>query len=96
MKDLIVRVMGEANDEAEHGGWCDTELAASEQKRTKRLKVNKLHVDADQLKTSIAKLTEEVADLTSAMTEATKFRHAKGGRNAETVKGKHRQLLHKR
>merc|ERR1711920_709268 len=32
IKDLIVRLMEEANEEAEHKGWCDTELSTNEQK----------------------------------------------------------------
>ena len=31
IKDLIVRVMEEANKEAEHKGWCGTELSTNEQ-----------------------------------------------------------------
>merc|ERR1719482_482454 len=33
IKDLIVRLMEEAGEEAEHKGWCDTELASNKQTR---------------------------------------------------------------
>merc|ERR1719407_220023 len=36
IKDLIVRLMEEANEEAEHKGWCDTELGTNEQTRTQK------------------------------------------------------------
>jgi len=36
IKDLLVRLMEEANDEAEHKGWCDTELSTNEQTRKEK------------------------------------------------------------
>merc|ERR1712129_614934 len=36
IKDLITRLMEEANDEAEHKGWCDTELSTNEQTRKEK------------------------------------------------------------
>merc|ERR1719371_125604 len=38
IKDLIVRLMEEANEEAEHKGWCDTELSTNEQTREAKKK----------------------------------------------------------
>jgi histone H3/H4 len=93
IKDLIVKLMEEANDEASHKGWCDTELATNE--KTRRMKteaVELLHANIDELTASIAKLTEElaelskaVADLTAAMAEATKLRAEEKETNAQTV-----------
>lgn len=59
IKDLIVRLMEEANEEAEHKGWCDTELSTNEQTRKEKTEVvETLHAEIDQLEASIAKLTE--------------------------------------
>ena len=35
-QDLIVRLMEEANQETEHKGWCDTELATNKVGRRDR------------------------------------------------------------
>jgi prefoldin subunit 5 len=93
IKDLIVKLMDEANEEASHKGWCDTELATNE--KTRRMKteaVELLNANIDELETSIAKLTEElaalsqaVADLDKAMEEATKLRGEEKEKNAQTV-----------
>jgi septal ring factor EnvC (AmiA/AmiB activator) len=70
IKDLIVRLMEEANEEAEHKGWCDTELSTNEQTRKEKTEaVETLHAEIDQLEASIAKLTEDIADLTKAVAE---------------------------
>jgi len=93
IKDLIVRLMEEANDEAEHKGWCDTELSTNEQTRKEKTEaVETLHAEIDQLQASIAKLTEdigtlskEVADLDAAMAKATELRTAEKATNSETI-----------
>merc|ERR1712061_785388 len=94
IKDLITRLMEEANEEAEHKGWCDTELSTNEQTRKEKTEaVETLHAEIDQLEASIAKLTEDIADLTkavaeldAAMAKATKLRTEEKAKNTETIK----------
>jgi hypothetical protein len=72
IKDLIVRLMEEANEEAEQKGWCDTELTTHEQTRNEKTEaVETLMAEIDELEASIAKLTEDIAGLTDAVTELT-------------------------
>jgi len=93
IKDLIVRLMEEANEEAEHKGWCDTELSTNEQTRKEKTEaVETLHAEIDQLQASIAKLTEDVgelskavAELDAAMAKATKLRTEEKATNTETI-----------
>jgi len=93
IKDLITKLMEEANEEAEHKGWCDTELATNEKTRKEKTEaVETLHAEIDQLEASIAKLTEEIADLTkalseldSAMAKATQLRGDEKAKNTETI-----------
>merc|ERR1719213_904220 len=93
IKDLIVRLMEEANEEAEHKGWCDTELSTNEQTRKEKTQaVETLHAEIDELEASIAKLTEDitslteaVAELDAAVSEATKLRQEEKSKNTETI-----------
>jgi prefoldin subunit 5 len=93
IKDLIVRLMEEANEEAEHKGWCDTELSTNEQTRKEKTEaVETLHAEIDQLEASIAKLTEDIAELTkavaeldAAMAKATTLRAEEKAKNTETI-----------
>merc|ERR1711879_686820 len=67
IKDLITKLMEEANEEAEHKGWCDTELSTNEKTRKEKTEaVETLHAEIDQLEASIAKLGEDIAELTKA------------------------------
>mmetsp|Transcript_74570 Transcript_74570/g.129335 ORF Transcript_74570/g.129335 Transcript_74570/m.129335 type:complete len:670 (-) Transcript_74570:79-2088(-) len=94
IKDLIVKLMDEANEEATHKGWCDTELATNEQTRKeKTATIESLNAEIDELTASIALTTEQIAELTAAvadldakMAEATKLRAEENEKNAQTVK----------
>ena len=67
IKDLIVKLMEEANGEAEQKGYCDMELATNEQTRKEKTEaVEGLHADIDELEATIQQLTEEISDLTKA------------------------------
>jgi len=93
IKDLITKLLEEANEEAEHKGWCDAELATNEQTRKEKTEaVETLHSEIDQLQASIAQLTESITELTeavaaldAAVAKATKIREEEKAKNAETV-----------
>merc|ERR1740130_2265365 len=93
IKELIVRLMEEANEEAEHKGWGDTELSTNEQTRKEKTEsVETLHAEIDMLEASIAKLTEDISNLTkavaeldAAMAKATKLRSEEKATNTETI-----------
>merc|ERR550537_112695 len=93
IKDLIVRLMEEANEEAEHKGWCDTELSTNEQTRKEKTSaVETLHAEIDELTASIAKATQEITDLTAeiadidkAVAEATEIREKEKAENTQTI-----------
>jgi len=94
IKNLIVRLMEEANEEAEHKGWCDTELSTNEQTRKEKTEtVQMLHAEIDELKSSIAQLGEDMVDLSKSVAEldqgmatATKQRQSEKAENEETIK----------
>jgi len=94
IKDLIVRLMEEANEEAEHKGWCDTELSTNAQTRKEKSNaVESLHAEIDELEASITKLTEDVTELSKAVSEldaaiaeATEIRQVEKTKNTETIK----------
>lgn len=93
IKDLIVKLMEEATAETEKQGWCNTELTENEHTRNaKTKKTELLYATIDQLKTSIAKITEEVqtlneevAFLDKSVQEATENRNKEKADNEVTV-----------
>jgi len=93
IKDLIVKLMEQANSEADHKAYCDTELATNKQTREiKQSEVDELSAsiekhsaDSAQLGEEIQELTDAVAELRRQQAEATKAREADKARNAKTV-----------
>merc|ERR1719272_2438717 len=93
IKDLITKLMEEANAEAEHKGYCDAELATNAATRKEKTEaVETLHAEIDELEASIQKLTEDITQLTeavaaldAAVAKATKIREQEKAKNADTV-----------
>merc|ERR1719160_1049634 len=94
IKDLIVKLVEEANAEAEHKGLCDSELATNEQTRKEKTEaIETLHAEIDSLSAAIAKLTEEIEKLNTAVQEldaavakSTEVRTAEKAKNTVTIK----------
>merc|ERR1719235_2499386 len=94
IKDLVYKLMEEARQEAEHKGWCDTELTTNKQTRDKKsADVEALKAEIEELTAEIAKLTQDISDLNegvkeldAAMAEATEKRLAAKEKNAATIK----------
>jgi uncharacterized protein YoxC len=93
IKDLISKLVQEATEEAEHKGWCDTELTTNKQTRDKKTEeVNVLESEIEDLTATISQLTTDIADLTSAlkdlaadMAENTAERSANKAENEQTI-----------
>merc|ERR1719253_2246391 len=91
--DMITRLLNEANEDAQHEGFCDKEIGKSKVTR------NKLSEDIDGLTAAvddgkatimslaqeIATLTKEVADIDGSVKEATKIREDEKATNKVTV-----------
>merc|ERR1719235_3041447 len=90
---MITRLLNEANEDAQHEGFCDKEIGKSKVTR------NKLSEDIDALQAAvedgkatimmlaeeIATLTKEVADSDAAVKDATKMRNEEKATNKVTV-----------
>jgi uncharacterized protein YoxC len=93
IKDLISKLVQEATEEAEHHGWCQTELTTNKQTRDKKTEeVNVLESEIEDLTATISQLTTDIADLTAAlkdlaadMAENTAERSANKAENEQTI-----------
>merc|ERR1719473_2298961 len=93
IKDMVIKLQEEANEEAEHKGWCDTELTTNQQTRdSKSDESDKLSAEIETMTATIAKLGEDITELSEgvatidkAMAEATADREAEKAKNAETL-----------
>jgi len=91
--DMITRLLNEANEDAQHEGFCDKEIGKSKVTR------NKLSEDIDGLNAAvedgkatimmlaeeIKTLSQELADLDASVAEATKLRSEEKATNKVTV-----------
>merc|ERR1712078_425896 len=64
IKDMVVKLMEEANDEAEHKGWCDTELGTNKQTRDEKSALaGELTASIEQMTAQTQQLASQIADL---------------------------------
>merc|ERR1740138_1227772 len=93
VKDLIVKLMEEANAEAEGKAYCDTELGTNKLTReNKQAEVEELTAAVEQNTAKAAGLTADIkelaaalADLQTQQAEATTLRTEEKAMNAKTV-----------
>merc|ERR1719401_1575105 len=91
---MITRLLEEAKQDADHEGFCDTEMGKSKITRNKLTEeIDSLTAACDDGKATILQLTEtiktlseEVADLDKSMAEASDLRSAEHAKNKETIK----------
>jgi len=91
--DLIQHMEEEANQDASHEGWCDTEMGKSKVTRNKlNEELDALSAEIEEGKANIAMLAEEIAhssqesaELSAAMDEATKLRTEEKTKNEATI-----------
>jgi len=90
---MITRLLEETKADADHEGYCDTEMGKSKITRTRLSEeIDALEAAVEQGKATIMSLADEtktlsaeVADLIKSMTEATEMKKAETATNAKTV-----------
>merc|ERR1719191_2551997 len=93
IKDMIFKLMEEANEEAEHKGFCDTELTTNKQTRdtktedaaTLKAEMEGLSADIASLGESIAELNGAISEIDAAVAKATQDRAAEKSKNQATI-----------
>jgi len=94
IKDLVVKLMEEAQAETEQKGWCDTEMKTNKHTREEKTEsVELLTAEIDELQASVSSLTEQIADLQKQVTEldeavakATSQRMEERAKNTQVIK----------
>merc|ERR1719440_441488 len=93
IQDMVDKLMEEANEEAEHKGFCDTEMGTNKNTRDEKTEmVEKLTAEIEGLTADIAKLGEdsaklgdEIVAIDMAVTEATTVRNDEKIKNTQTI-----------
>jgi pyruvate formate-lyase activating enzyme-like uncharacterized protein len=93
IKDLIIKLSEAANAEADHHGYCQTELATNKQTREiKSSEVDELAANLEEetannekLASEIAALSDSIAEIKGEQSKATNLRQEEKKTNAATV-----------
>merc|ERR1719375_2945875 len=93
IKDMITKLQEEAQEEAEHKGFCDSELSSNKATRdSKTEESDTLKANIEELTADIAKLAEQISELSAAIAaidkavaEATAQRATEKEKNTITI-----------
>merc|ERR1719313_1900525 len=93
IREMITKLMEEANAEAEHKAFCDTEMGTNKQLRDKKTaQSEELTADIEELTAAISKLATEITELSSELAaldasveEATSLRFEEKAKNTDTM-----------
>merc|ERR1719421_1459886 len=93
IEDMVTKLMEEANEEAEHKGFCDKEMGTNKATRdTKTDEVEELTAFIEETTSKISSLAEEIAELGDSIAEldaavgkATAERTAEKEKNTATI-----------
>merc|ERR1719316_546275 len=94
IQELIERLMQEAADEANHQGWCNTQLGKAKAQRERKaeaiLGLNDAMAKAeslrDKLQEETSTLATEISELEAALAKMTKERSEEAAENEATIK----------
>merc|ERR1719158_1268278 len=93
IQDMITKLTEEAQEEAEHKGFCDSELSTNKQTRddkttqadTLSANIEQMTAESQKLATEIKELTADVAASDAAVAKATKIRGEEKTKNTATI-----------
>lgn len=93
IQDMVDKLMEEANDEAEHKGFCDTEMGTNKQTRDTKTtaaaelsaQIEQMTAEANSLAQQCADLTQEIVEIDAAVAKATEQRAAEKEKNTVTI-----------
>merc|ERR1719428_922931 len=93
IEDMVAKLMEEATDEAEHKGFCDTEMGTNKQTRdTKTTAAAELSAQIEQMTAEVSslaqdcsELTQDIVEIDAAMAKATETRAAEKEKNTATI-----------
>lgn len=93
IRDMIQKLMEEANEEATHKAFCDTEMGTNKQTRDKKTAQSEsLTADIEELTAEISKLASEITELgeelsaiDAAVAKATDERFEEKSKNTATI-----------
>merc|ERR1719160_2409098 len=93
IKDMIQKLTEEANEEAEHKGFCDQELGANQASRDEKNEmIDSLNAQIEELTATESKLAQDISalsatvqELSDALAEATRIREEEKEKNTVTI-----------